>query len=55
VINKTDLAPFVGADLGVMAADAARMRAERPTVFTSLVEDPGAADVVAFLVARLPA
>ncbi len=33
VINKTDLAPFVGADLGVMEADAGRMRAARPFVF----------------------
>src|SRR5213596_2779788 len=36
IINKTDLAPYVGADLGVMAADAKRMRGERPFVFTNL-------------------
>jgi urease accessory protein len=33
VVNKTDLAPFVGADLGVMERDAARMRGTGPTVF----------------------
>jgi urease accessory protein len=53
VVNKTDLAPLVGADLGVMAADAARVRQGRPTVFASLVEDPGATEVAAFLSARL--
>jgi urease accessory protein len=36
VINKTDLAPMVGADLGVMDRDARKMRGERPFVFTNL-------------------
>jgi len=36
VINKTDLAPYVGANLEVMARDAARMRPGLPTVFTNL-------------------
>ena len=45
VVNKTDLAPFVGADLDVMARDAGRKRGERPTVFLTLREDPGAAPV----------
>ncbi len=36
VINKIDLAPHVGADLGVMERDARRMRGERPFVFTNL-------------------
>ncbi len=36
VINKIDLAPLVGADLGVMERDAARMRGHRPYVFTNL-------------------
>ncbi len=49
VINKTDLAPLVGADLGVMARDAARMRGERPVMFTSLREDPLATDVAEWL------
>jgi urease accessory protein len=42
VINKTDLAPHVGADLAVMARDAAAGRGDRPTLFTSLTADPGA-------------
>jgi urease accessory protein len=45
VINKTDLAGLVGADLSVMARDAARVRGSRPVVFTSLRQDPGAAEV----------
>jgi urease accessory protein len=45
VINKTDLAPLVGADLSVMARDAAARRGNAPTVFLSLVEDPGAGPV----------
>ena len=49
VINKTDLAPLVGADLGVMARDAGAVRADRPVLFTSLSEDPGAADVTAWV------
>jgi urease accessory protein len=36
VINKIDLAPYVGADLGVMERDARRMRGPRPFVFTNL-------------------
>ena len=36
VINKIDLAPYVGADLGVMERDARRMRGDRPFVFTNL-------------------
>ncbi len=55
VINKTDLAPFVGADLSVMASDAARVRDGRPVVFTSLVEDPLASQVGAFVEAALAA
>jgi urease accessory protein len=45
VINKTDLAPFVHADLGVMDRDARARRGELPIAFTSLVA-PGGADVV---------
>ncbi len=45
VINKTDLAPLVGADLGVMARDAERVRRGRPVLFTSLVAEAGAAEV----------
>jgi urease accessory protein len=49
VINKTDLAPLVGADLGVMERDAAARRGSLPTVFLSLVEDRGAAPVAAWI------
>ncbi len=43
VVNKTDLAPMVGADLDVMRRDAATVRGDRPTVLISLTEDPAAA------------
>ena len=49
VINKTDLAPLVGADLAVMARDADAVRADRPVLFTSLADDPGAVDVTAWV------
>ena len=42
MINKIDLAPHVGADLGVMERDARRMRGERPFVFTDLRGGAGA-------------
>jgi urease accessory protein len=45
VINKTDLAPLVGADLAVMDRDATARRGTLPTVFLSLVEDPSAKPV----------
>src|SRR5450432_4813600 len=43
VINKTDLAPHVGASLAVMESDTRRMRGERPYVFTNLKTGDGAA------------
>ena len=46
VINKIDLAPYVGADLGVMERDAGRMRGARPFVFTNLRDGTGADTVV---------
>ena len=49
VINKTDLAPYVGADLDVMARDAKRMRADRPFLFTNLKSGAGLQDVVAWI------
>jgi urease accessory protein len=49
VINKTDLAPLVGADLGVMDRDARRMRGQRPFIFTNLKENQGVADIAAFI------
>lgn len=45
VINKVDLAPLVGADMGVMVADAHRMRSGLPVIVQSLREDPGASEV----------
>ncbi|MCW2523610.1 MAG: urease accessory protein UreG [Frankiales bacterium] len=45
VINKTDLAPLVGASLAVMDRDASAVRGGRPVLFTSLVLDPTAAEV----------
>jgi urease accessory protein len=49
VINKTDLAPHVGADLDVMESDTRRQRGERPFVFTDLLRRRGVAEIVAFL------
>ena len=49
VINKIDLAPMVGADLGVMERDARRMRGERPFVFANVRGGIGVADVAAFV------
>jgi urease accessory protein len=55
VINKTDLAPLVGADLDVMARDAAAKRGERPVVLCSLVDDPGATEVAQWVRERMAA
>jgi len=50
VINKIDLAPLVGADLGVMDRDATRMRGSRPYLFTNLKSGEGVDAVIAFLI-----
>jgi len=55
VINKIDLAPLVGADLGVMTSDAHRMRGELPVIAQSLVHDPGATDVGEWVLAQVGA
>ncbi len=49
VVNKTDLAPMVGADLAVMEADTIRMRAGRPYVFSSIRNGVGVEVVAAFI------
>jgi urease accessory protein len=50
VINKIDLAPLVGADLGVMDRDAKKMRGPRPFVFTNLKKGDGLATIVDFII-----
>ena len=49
VINKIDLAPHVGADLGVMDRDSKRMRGERPFVFSNIRAGVGVAEVAGFI------
>ena len=53
VINKTDLAPLVGASLEVMDRDAAAVRRGRPVIFSSLREDPQATEVTAWVLEGL--
>jgi urease accessory protein len=50
VVNKTDLAPHVGADLSVMRADTEKARAARPYVFSDLTRHKGVDEVIDFLV-----
>ena len=50
VINKIDLAPFVGANLDVMDRDTKRMRGERPFVFTNLKTGDGLERIIEFIV-----
>ncbi|WGV24390.1 urease accessory protein UreG [Halotia branconii] len=49
VINKTDLAPHVGADLNVMEQDAKKMRGAKPFIFTNLKTQSGLTDVIQFV------
>ena len=49
VINKTDLAPLVGARLEVMERDAGKMRAEKPFIFTNLKQAEGIDEIIAFI------
>jgi len=53
VINKIDLAPMVGADLGVMDRDARKMRGERPFLFTNLKTEEGLDRVIGWIRSEL--
>jgi urease accessory protein len=55
VINKVDLAPYVGADVERMLSDAAERRDGRPVIPTSLVEQSGAQAVADWVVERISA
>ena len=55
VINKVDLAPYVGADLTVMKTDTIRVREGRPFCFTNLRDGEGADEVADWVLERLPA
>ncbi|HFQ91699.1 MAG TPA: urease accessory protein UreG, partial [Chromatiales bacterium] len=50
VINKIDLAPYVGASLEVMARDARKMRGERPFVFSNMKSGEGVEEIIRFIV-----
>ena len=52
VINKTDLAPYVGASLDVMDRDCKRMRGDAPYVFTNLKTGQGLNEIVSFVIAE---
>jgi urease accessory protein len=52
IINKTDLAPLVGASLEVMARDAKKMRGDKPVVFSNMKTGEGVDDIVAFILDR---
>lgn len=52
VINKIDLAPYVGASLTVMEQDSKRMRGERPFVFSNLKTKQGLPTIIDFIVER---
>ena len=49
LINKTDLAPYVGADLDVMAHDAKKMRGDRPFLFVDLKSEKGKDALISWL------
>jgi urease accessory protein len=51
VINKTDLAPHVGADLDVMRRDAAKMRGDGPFLFTRVTQNTGVPEIVEHMLA----
>ena len=49
IINKTDLAPMVGASLEVMERDARKMRGDKPFLFTNLKENTGVKEIIGFI------
>ena len=53
IINKTDLAPYVGASLDVMDRDAKKMRGERPFVFTNMKTGNGLDTVINFIIKQV--
>ncbi|WP_072620999.1 urease accessory protein UreG [Spirulina major] len=53
VINKIDLAPYVGADLAVMDRDAKKMRSDRPFIFTNLKTQQGLDEVIHFITTQI--
>ncbi|BBC23764.1 urease accessory protein UreG [Pseudanabaena sp. ABRG5-3] len=53
VINKIDLAPYVGADLGVMERDALKMRGDKPFVFSNLKNQEGLDRITDFIIKRM--
>jgi urease accessory protein len=54
VINKIDLAPLVGADLGVMERDTKKMRGEKPFVFANLKTKTGLPEILEFIRSHFP-
>ena len=50
IINKIDLAPYVGADLSIMESDTQRMRPNSPYVFTNLKKKEGLDEIIEFIV-----
>ena len=49
IINKTDLAPYVGANLDNLASDATQLRGDRPFVFTNLKTGTGVDEIIAYI------
>ncbi|HAD99796.1 MAG TPA: urease accessory protein UreG, partial [Gammaproteobacteria bacterium] len=52
IINKIDLAPYVGASLEVMESDTKRMRGDKPFVFTNLKKSVGVEEIIRFIVSE---